>query len=713
MVSALYILSWPVDSRCEIILNRRYKNDLPPDRVVIERFQQAYALQTVNGGGVGGSPPIILSHGINYVYTQRPNNVIFLAVSEVNLNVMLLVMFLDNFYRTVSYFLQRDNIEPKKSILSRTPNNNWTLGWNQHQGSPSKTQFQSQTSVCLTRDTIVDNLVIIFDLLDECMDFGVIQLTDYNILKEYIKVEVNLPKSVHPESDSTDSDSESEVEEVTKKKKKTKKKKTKSKEVRSTYNQANIEDVMNQDTSLVNSSVLRTYSLSINWRPKGIFYAKNEIYLDIIELCEFLYDLGNSKAMRNVVFGTCAVKCYLSGMPVCEVGFNTGKGEGKHAGNQLPEPVVELDEEIAEDNEHEEQKAGSENPDEELKADTDEEKQKETGLREGLLALALDGEGDLSVVRKEVPENHDQETHQEIQESSRESLDVTPINHFSLLNSPDAHGKIRNVQFHQCTKLNSLQRTNLVSFVPPDDKFVLMTYNVELPHKKVPLIMIKPTYKVTETSLQIMCVLNTSIKKRLHCQGLDIRIPINPNLFDIDVAGLKYKTEMGEVNYKIDSSELVWLIPDITGKKMVKMMAQLPLTQDPPSSVQLENTLNNREDGGSPDLDSDESESELDKFYGVNGSSSSLKRRILKSIKHRLFNFVVVTFKIPMMSYSGLKLSYLKVEEELMKYSCFPWVKYVTEAAQISDVPLLALASAPHSYRFKLATDCFLLNYDC
>ena len=51
---------------------------------------------------------------------------------------------------------------------------------------------------------IVDNFPLIYELLDECMDFGVIQLTDYNILKEYIKMEVNLGTlpSLHPISDS-------------------------------------------------------------------------------------------------------------------------------------------------------------------------------------------------------------------------------------------------------------------------------------------------------------------------------------------------------------------------------------------------------------------------------------------------------------------------------------------------------------------------------
>ena len=54
---------------------------------------------------------------------------------------------------------------------------------------------------------------------------------------------------------------------------------------------------------MINSSILRTYSLAINWRPKGIFYAKNEIFIDIIEDCEFvtIWELELSNVMKYMV----------------------------------------------------------------------------------------------------------------------------------------------------------------------------------------------------------------------------------------------------------------------------------------------------------------------------------------------------------------------------------------------------------------------------
>ena len=36
---------------------------------------------------------------------------------------------------------------------------------------------------------------------------------------------------------------------------------------------------------------------------------------------------------------------------------------------------------------------------------------------------------------------------------------------------------IRNIQFHQCIELASVYKENIINFIPPDDKFVLMTYH--------------------------------------------------------------------------------------------------------------------------------------------------------------------------------------------------------------------------------------------
>ena len=88
---------------------------------------------------------------------------------------------------------------------------------------------------------------MILELLDECLDYGLLQITDYKLLEEYIKVLPNIPKidgltDKYDTSDSDDSSDEDEPKKETKKSKsKTKigkNKKGSKKEIKSTHNQA-------------------------------------------------------------------------------------------------------------------------------------------------------------------------------------------------------------------------------------------------------------------------------------------------------------------------------------------------------------------------------------------------------------------------------------------------------------------------------------------
>ena len=45
----------------------------------------------------------------------------------------------------------------------------------------------------LDKTMILDNLILVTELVDECVDFGVIQITDSSVIKDYIRIRVNLP----------------------------------------------------------------------------------------------------------------------------------------------------------------------------------------------------------------------------------------------------------------------------------------------------------------------------------------------------------------------------------------------------------------------------------------------------------------------------------------------------------------------------------------
>jgi hypothetical protein len=559
----------------------------------------------------------------------------FVAVCSDNVNAMLTVVFLDHFYQILHRYL----VKPKDNVI-------------------------------LDKDTVIDNINIIFELLDECMDFGIVQQTDYNLLKEYIKVEINLPRLTSIDDDDDEEEEEEEVQNKKRGKKHGKRKlkdgKSRSKTITSTKNMPIKKDVIAKQDEYINSSILKTASLAINWRPKGVFYVKNEIYLDIVENCHFYYDLQSDTIKLNEVFGTCSARCYLSGMPQCKLGFNEENISGIDKSEIIPRKQDDNNLLHNED-------------------DNDEEEDEE-------VSLASDDKND---------DKNDGETRQKL------------------------HNRIpiRNIQFHQCVELSSVYEDNLLRFVPPDDSFVLMTYNVEQQkqRRKLPLIMIKPIFRINHEArkLQILCVLNTNFKRRLRCVDLLIKIPIDPNLFDIaenfGPEDLKYKSELGDVSFKIDSSELFWRFDDINGRKTVKMMAEIPLnnvgnitleTIDNFMYNKIDNTTKNSNDGEQDDDEDDEDDS-LDKFYGVNGKTGSLVHSVLKHAREKQgYNNILVSFQIPQLTYSGIKINYLTVDEEQMKYTCFPWVKYLTQS------PGNVEQATAHNciYRFKLGPRCFQIQ---
>lgn len=650
MVSAIYILHWPENDLPfqygELLLHRRYHSGLPSDGFIINTFNVTYKAfkpeQRV---------PFINSKGINFIYVRGGDDILIVAVTIRNVDAMQTIVFLNHFYGTLCHYLCQED------------------------------------GGMLSKDRITDNLHLIFDLIDECIDHGIVQVTDYNILKEYIKLEVNLPK-IKFEENIYESDSDSDRPEAKTKSKKREKK------IKSTHNRAITTDQISEDASVINSSILRTYSLAINWRPKGIFYAKNEIYIDLTEECEFYYDLEAELIKVNEIKGTCFVKCYLSGMPLCKLGFNKRQISGIHE---------DADMETDDDNMSTDRPGNLIVEEFDDENDDEEELESKNSEKENTTAKKIP----ISESLESVPSNKSFELSDSLLQSHNPGSKNSSQKTTKVASKPRI--PIRNIQFHQCIELGALYKDNLVTFTPPDDKFVLMTYNVEQQKQKykLPLIMIKPTYRIIKETrkLQVMCTLSTNFKRRLHCRDLIVRIPINPHIFNISYSKddeIKYKAEMGDVNYKIDTSELCWTLDNITGKKSVRMMAELSLSESDGIEIEtIQRTLNNKFHAQETREEIDDSMHELDRFYGVNGETSSLAQQMQLQSKLK-FNYhdVNISFTIPMLSYSGLKLNYLRVDEEKLKYTCFPWIRYQTESKIKSNEKVC-------DYRFKLGLNCF------
>lgn len=128
----------------------------------------------------------------------------------------------------------------------------------------------------LEEESIRDNFVIIYELLDEMMDFGYPQTTESKILQEYITQEsYKLEVQVRPPMAVTN---------------------------------------------------------AVSWRSEGIRYRKNEVFLDVVESVNLLVN-ANGNVVRSEILGAVKMKCYLSGMPELRLGLNdkvmfesTGRG---------------------------------------------------------------------------------------------------------------------------------------------------------------------------------------------------------------------------------------------------------------------------------------------------------------------------------------------------------------------------------------------------
>jgi len=166
--------------------------------------------------------PIVEEDGITYIYVKH-SNLYFLSVTKHNANAALIILFL---YRVIQVM---------------------------------KDYFKE-----LEVESIRDNFVIIYELLDEMMDFGYPQSTDGKILQEYITQESHQLEIPKPPA------------EITK---------------------------------------------AVSWRPEGITHRKNEVFLDVFESINLLAS-AKGTVLRSEIVGSIKMRTFLSGMPELRLGLN-------------------------------------------------------------------------------------------------------------------------------------------------------------------------------------------------------------------------------------------------------------------------------------------------------------------------------------------------------------------------------------------------------
>lgn len=225
--SGVYIL----DSKGKALISRNYRGDV--ENSDVDKFMTLVMEKEEEGI----TSPIIVNGEVTFVFIKY-NNLIMLSVTKTNANAALIFSFL---HKLVAIFCE---------------------------------YFKE-----LEEESIRDNFVLIYELLDEVMDFGYPQTTDSKILQEFITQESHKL------------------------------------------------DIAPRPPMAVTNAV--------SWRSEGIKYRKNEVFLDVIESVNLLVS-ANGNVLRSEIVGAIKMKVFLSGMPELRLGLNdkvlfesTGRGKSK------------------------------------------------------------------------------------------------------------------------------------------------------------------------------------------------------------------------------------------------------------------------------------------------------------------------------------------------------------------------------------------------
>jgi len=226
-ISAIYIL----DVKGKVLISRNYRGDI--DMAAIEKFMPLVTEREDDGQ----LSPIIQTDEATFCYV-KVSNLYVVSSTRINANVSLVFEFLHKVVNVCGEYFKE-----------------------------------------IEEESIRDNFVIVYELLDELLDFGYPQTTDSKILQEYITQEGH-----------------------------------------------KLEVAPRPPMAVTNA---------VSWRSEGVKYRKNEVFLDVIEGVNLLAN-SSGNVLRSEIVGSIKMRVYLSGMPELRLGLNdkvlfesTGRGKSK------------------------------------------------------------------------------------------------------------------------------------------------------------------------------------------------------------------------------------------------------------------------------------------------------------------------------------------------------------------------------------------------
>ncbi|XP_023245308.1 AP-1 complex subunit mu-1-like [Copidosoma floridanum] len=212
-ISAIFIL----DMKGKVLISKNYRGDI--EAGVIEKFMPLFMEREEEGN----LTPIIQTTECTYAY-KKHQNLYIVSITKKNANISLVFAFFVKLVEVMQEYFKE-----------------------------------------LEEESIRDNFVVIYELLDELIDFGYPQTTDSKILQEYITQEGHKLE--------------------------------------------------------IQPRIPMAVTNAVSWRSEGIKYRKNEVFLDVIESVDLLAN-ANGNVLRSMVHGSIKMRVYLSGMPELRLGLN-------------------------------------------------------------------------------------------------------------------------------------------------------------------------------------------------------------------------------------------------------------------------------------------------------------------------------------------------------------------------------------------------------
>jgi len=222
MISAVLLIS----KHGDVVISRFYRGDVPSD------VANTFADKVIRQKNTANLPPIQYINGYSFAYMKH-RDMYFVGISKGNANVAMLFQFLKNLAAIFGAYFDDNQLK---------------IPWDQA--------------------AIQENFTLVYELLDEVMDYGYPQNSSVEILKMYINTG----------------------------------------EMKAKF-EANQAALMPELTG------------AVDWRAKDIVHKKNEVFLDIQESIELLMS-ATGTVLRNEVVGVVHMKALLSGMPECKFGLN-------------------------------------------------------------------------------------------------------------------------------------------------------------------------------------------------------------------------------------------------------------------------------------------------------------------------------------------------------------------------------------------------------